>query len=96
VASPTTQALTCPKDAEACDLDIVGTLISSRRDALAKWDNLEVSAVIDSKRVVVYASINIPNRARLKLKAGTRYRFQMAAHKLFGAGDLWVVDAKPR
>lgn len=94
-AGPEAQALTCPNAADTCDLDVAGKLVHARRDALAKWDNLRISTVVDGKRTLVYASINIPHRTRLKLKAGTRYRFKIAARKPFGAGDLWVIDARP-
>jgi hypothetical protein len=94
-ADPQTQALMCPADVDTCDLAIAGKLVYTRRDALAKWDNLKISAVVERKATLVYASINIPHRTRLKLKAGTRYRFKIAARKPFGAGDLWVIDAKP-
>jgi hypothetical protein len=89
--SPST---TCPNDADSCELDIAGELVYTRRDELAKWDNLRISTIVDGKNTLVYASINIPNRTRLVLKAGTRYRFKIAAHKPFGARDLWVIDAK--
>lgn len=93
-ANPHTQALACPNDADTCELAIAGKLAYSRRDTLAKWDNLRISTVIDGKRMLVYASINIPHRTRLQLKVGTRYRFKIAAHKPFGAGELWVIDAR--
>lgn len=95
-AVPQTQALTCPSDTDSCELDIAGKLLYVQRDTLAKWDNLRISTVVDGKHVLVYASVNIPHRTRLKLKSGTRYRFKIAAHKPFGAGDLWVIDAKRR
>lgn len=47
-----------------------------------------------SEWLVVHASINIPHRTRLKLEVGRRYRFKVAAHKPFGAGDLWIVAAR--
>jgi hypothetical protein len=92
-AIPMTQALTCPNDAETCELDTAGTLVYSQRDEHAKWDNLRISTVVDGKRVVVYASVNIPNRTRLKLKTNTRYRFKISARKPFGGRDLWLTDA---
>jgi hypothetical protein len=90
---PVTQPLTCPSAADTCELDIAGTLVYSRRDPLAKWDNLRISPRKDE---LIYASINIPNRTRLKLVEGKRYTFKIRAHSPFGAGDLWVIDAKPR
>jgi hypothetical protein len=93
-AAPETQVLTCPNDADSCELDIAGKLVYSRRGELAKWNDLRISTILDGKRTLVYASINIPHRARLRLKAGTRYRFKVAAHKPFGALDLWVIEAK--
>lgn len=96
-ASPTpSPTLTCPDDATECELDIVGELVYSRRDRLAKWDNLRISTVVSGKRTLVHASINIPHRTRLRLKPGTRYRFQIAAHSPFGARDLWIINARPR
>jgi hypothetical protein len=92
-AVPTTQALTCPDDADTCDLETAGTLVYSQRDVHAKWDNLRIASVVDGKRVLVYASVNIPNRTRLKLETNTRYRFKISARKPFGARDLWVMDA---
>lgn len=89
-ASAETQPLSCPDDAESCELELEGKLTYSKRDRLAKWDNLRIA----SKGLIVHASINIPHRTRLKLKVGTRYRFKVAAHKPFGARDLWVVDAR--
>jgi hypothetical protein len=91
---PDTQPLICPGDAESCELAIEGTLAYSKRDTLAKWDNLRIATKQDGKRTVVYGSINIPHRTQLKLKVGTRYRFTIAGRKPFGASDLWVVDAK--
>lgn len=93
---PVAQALACPDDADECELELTGTLTSSRRDRLAKWDNLQISTVVDGKRTRVYASINIPHRRRLKLQVGTRYRFKLGARTPFGAHDLWVIDAKRR
>jgi hypothetical protein len=93
-AAPETQALTCPNDADSCELDIAGKLVYSRRGELAKWNDLRISTMLDGKRTLMYASINIPHRTRLKLRAGTRYRFKIAARKPFGALDLWVFDAK--
>jgi hypothetical protein len=81
-------------DADSCDLFITGTLMYTKRDPLAKWDNLRISTIIERNRVLLHASINIPHRERLKLKAGTRYRFTIGAHKPFGARELWVIDAK--
>lgn len=86
--------LACPAGADECDVAIDGTLIYSKRDPLAKWDNLRIQTTQDGKRLVVYGSINIPNRTRLKLKVGTRYRFSISGRKPFGAHDLWVTDAK--
>lgn len=94
--APQTQPLVCPDDAESCELAITGTLTSARRDAAAKWDNLRISTTLGGKRTLLYASINIPHRTRLRLKAGTRYRFRIAARKPFGAGELWVIGARPR
>lgn len=95
-APPEVQALTCPDDADNCELELTATLTSSRRDPLAKWDNLQFATVVDGKRKRVFASINIPHRKRLKLQVGTRYRIRLAAHKPFGAHDLWVIDATRR
>lgn len=89
-ARPTAQTLTCPPDADSCDLEIDGKLTYSKRDRLAKWDNLRIA----TKGTVIYASINIPHRTRLKLKAGKRYRFKIGTRKPFGATDLWVIDAR--
>lgn len=95
-APPEAQALTCPDDADDCELELTATLTSSRRDRHAKWDNLQFATVVDGKRTRVFASINIPHRKRLKLQVGTRYRVRVAAHRPFGAHDLWVIDAKRR
>ena len=91
---PKTQPLSCPGGADRCELDIEGTLVYSKRDKLAKWDNLRISTELDGERVVLYSSINIPNRTRLKLKVGTVYRFTISGKKPFGGGDLWVINAK--
>jgi hypothetical protein len=91
---PNTQPLSCPGGAETCELDIEGTLVYSKRDKLAKWDNLRISTEQDGKRLVIYGSINIPNRTRLKLKVGTVYRFTISGRRPFGGGDLWVTNAK--
>ena len=93
VVRPSTQALTCPNGADTCELTITGKLASSRRDAAVKWDNLQIATVVDGKRTIVYASINIPHREQLKLKADASYRFTIAADKPFGAMDLWVTGA---
>lgn len=93
---PKTQPIACPNDADECELVITGTLKYTKRDPAAKWDNLRISAVVDGKRMLVYASINHPNRTRLKLQAGTRYRFKIVARRPFGAGDLSVIDATPK
>ena len=93
-ARPEAQALACPDDAEDCELEVTGKLVYSRRDPAAKWDNLRISTVMDRKPILLHASINIPHRTRLKLKEGTRYRFKIAARRPFGAGELWVIDAR--
>lgn len=90
---PATQPLTCPDDAESCELDLVGKLVHAKRGEHAKWDDLRVSTVVDRRRRLVHASINIPHRQRLKLQTGARYRFKVAGRKPFGARDLWVVEA---
>ena len=94
VVGPKTQPLSCPGGADSCDLDVEGTLVYSKRDKLAKWDNLRISTELDGKRTVLYGSINIPNRTRLKLKVDTVYRFTISGKKPFGGGDLWVTNAK--
>ena len=91
---PKTQPLSCPGGADKCELDVEGTLVYAKRDKLAKWDNLRISTELNGARVVLYGSINIPNRTRLKLKVGTVYRFTIAGHKPFGGSDLWVTGAK--
>jgi hypothetical protein len=91
---PKTQPLSCPSGADACDLEVEGTLVYSKRDRLAKWDNLRISTELGGKRITIYGSINIPHRTRLKLKVGTMYRFTIAGRKPFGGGDLWVTNAK--
>jgi hypothetical protein len=90
------QPLACPNNDETCELAIEGKLVFAKRSVHAKWDNLEIATMRDGKDAVVHASINIPHRTRLKLKTGARYRFQIAASKPFGAGDLWVIGAEPK
>jgi len=85
------QAPACPDGAESCELEIEGTLVSSRRNEHAKWDDLRIST---GDERLIDAMINIPNRTRLKLKAKRRYRFIISAHAPFGAQDLAVIDAK--
>jgi hypothetical protein len=80
------QAPACPDGAESCELEIEGTLVSSRRNEHAKWDDLRISTGDE----VIAASVNIPNRTRLKLKATRRYRFKVAVD----SRDVWVIDAK--
>jgi hypothetical protein len=86
--------IACADDAESCELKITGTLVYARRDRMAKWDNLGISTVVGGKRTLVKASINIPHRTRLRLKPQTRYRFTIAARAPYGAGELWVIDAR--
>jgi len=84
------QAVTCPDAGDSWELEVEGKLVSSKRSEFAKWDELRIA--VDGG--VVDASVNIPNRTRLKLKPAKRYRFKIAANAPFGAHELWVIDAK--
>ena len=89
---PDQRAFTCADGVERCEFELEGKLVSTQRSRWAKWDDLQIS--LSTGGEPVGACVNIPNRRRLKLKAGVRYHFKIAVYPPFETHDRWVIDAK--